>query len=219
MLSVPTKILVIFDLDFTLIDNSFTICKSFEYALNQFQITPPKKEQIKMKIGIPLKEMFLDILDDKNAEKAVHLFREYYGVHFFEGVKFLPGAKELLDKLKDLGYRLALLTSKKTDLAIKLLEYYDLKTYFEYILGEQQEFKPKPHPASIFHIISKFSKMEKVFMVGDHTVDCLAAKNAGINFIGVLTGNTTERELKNCAGKDAFILKSVKDVDPSKHLR
>ena len=55
-------------------------------------------------------------------------------------------------------------------------------------------------------------------MIGDHVVDCLAAKEAGINFIGVLTGNTPEKDLRHCAGKDAPILKSIKDIVPSRHL-
>ncbi|NVM53382.1 MAG: HAD family hydrolase [Candidatus Helarchaeota archaeon] len=213
-----TKILVIFDLDFTLIDNSFAICKAFNYALESFQINPPMKEKIIEKIGIELKDMFLDYLDDANAERGVHLFRQYYRTHFFEGVKIIPGAIDLLEKLQGLRYKLALLTSKKTELAIKLLEYIDLKKYFDFILGEQQEFKPKPNPEPILYILSKFPKIDKVFMIGDHDVDCLSAKNAGINFIGVLSGNTSEKNLRKCAGEDAIIIKHVGNIDPPIHL-
>ncbi|MFX1294036.1 MAG: HAD family hydrolase [Promethearchaeota archaeon] len=217
-MSNPIKTLVIFDLDFTLIDNSFTICKAFNHALSHFQIKPVEKELIIKKIGIPLKEMFLDYLDDEKAEKAIYIFRKYYSIHFFEGVKFIPGAVEILKKLKELGYRIALLTSKKTDLAIKLLEYVGIKNYFEFILGEQKEFKLKPDPTSIKYLFSKFSEIDETFMIGDHVVDCITARNAGIKFIGVLTGNTSLEELQKCAGKNAILLKSIKELNPSRHL-
>ncbi len=217
-MSDPTKILVIFDLDFTLIDNSFTICKAFEYALIQFQITPPPKVEIIRKIGIPLEEMFLDYIDEAKAKKGVLLFREYYSTHFFEGVKIITGAITLLEELKEIGYRLALLTSKKTEYAIKLLKHINLEKYFEIIIGEQAEFKPKPDPASINLIVSKFPDVKKTFMIGDHVVDGLAAKNAGIFFIGVLTGNTTHGDLKASATPEAIILESVQEINPTQHL-
>ena len=209
---------MIFDLDFTLIDNSFTICKAFYFALDSFQVPLPPQERILAKIGIPLKEMFLEYLSAADAEKAKNLFREYYKTHYYEGVKFIPGALEVLEKLKGLGYFLAILTSKKTEYAKKLLEYLQLNKYFSYILGEQEDMAPKPNPAQLKYIISKFPTMERVFMIGDHLVDCLAARFAGIPFIGVLTGNTTEQELRKCAGPSAFLLKSIADLDPSQHL-
>ncbi len=212
------EILVIFDLDFTLIDNSHAIFRSFEFALKQFHLPAPQKEQILKKIGIPLKTMFLDYLDENNAEKAVHYFREYYREHYYEGVRILPGSINILEKLKKLGYKLALLTSKKTEYAIKLLEHINLKNYFEFIQGEQPNLPPKPNPASIHLILTKFQGIKKAFMIGDHLVDCLAAKKAGINFIGVLTGIISERELRQCAGEAGIILKSIADLDPFNHL-
>jgi HAD superfamily hydrolase (TIGR01549 family) len=214
----PAKILVIFDLDFTLIDNSFTICNAFNCALKQFQLSAPETQKILDKIGIPLKEMFLDYLDEANAEKAVDFFREFYATHFFEGVKILPGALDLLTKLQNSGYQIAVLTSKKTELAIKLLEHIHLKQYFTLILGEEHRFKPKPDPEPIFYIQSKFPMVKKIYLIGDHLVDCLAARNAQINFIGVATGNTSESALRKCAGNNALILKNLQSLDPDRHL-
>lgn len=214
----PAEILIIFDLDFTLIDNSFAICSSFNHALAYFQIGPLEHSEILKMIGIPLKTMFLEYLEEKDSERGVTLFREYYKMHYFENVKLLPGARNLLDQLKESRYRLALLTSKKTNLAIKLLEYINLKHYFEQIIGEQKEFKPKPDPSSITYLISKFPTVKKIYMIGDHLVDCQAAKRAGISFIGVLTGNTSEAEIRTCAGIEGSILKSVQDIIPSQHL-
>jgi phosphoglycolate phosphatase len=217
-MSDASKILVIFDLDFTLIDNSITICKAFEYALAKFQVPIPKKADITKTIGIPLKDAFLEYLGEADAEKAITYFREYYSSHYFEDVKFIPGALDLLRQLQALGYRMALLTSKRTDLAIKLLEYYQLKRYFEVILGEQKEFRPKPAPDSLHYILAQFLEIDKAFMVGDHVVDCLAARSAGICFIGVLTGNTTMQQLRDCAGNEAIILENIARIKPMIHL-
>jgi len=217
-LSDPTKILVIFDLDFTLIDNCVAIRNAFNYAAEALDIKPLDQKQIRANIGIPLKEMFLPYLDSEGAEKAVNYFREYYREHFFEGVKFIPGATALLRKLKKIGYNLALLTSKKTELAEKLLDYLMIKTCFSVIVGEQREFEPKPNPASVHYIISKFPEVEKAFLIGDHPIDCLTAQNAGINFIGVLTGSHSKEDFHICTAKNIIFLKSVREINPVLHL-
>lgn len=217
-LSDPTKILVIFDLDFTLIDNSVAICNAFNYTAKAFQREPFQKAQIMSKIGIPLKEMFLPFLGADDAEKAVQIFRDYYRTHFSEGLKLIPGVKGLLKQLKKIGYNLALLTSKKTELAEQVLEYLKIKTYFPVIIGEQKEFKPKPDPASVKYIISRFSNIRKVFMIGDHPIDCLTAQNAGIQFIGVLTGIHSEEDFQNCMMKGLVFLKSVQWLNPALNL-
>jgi len=217
-LSEPTKVLVIFDLDFTLIDNSIAICNAFNYALKTLHVKPLKKKQIRANIGIPLKEMFLPYVHSEDAEKAVELFREYYGERFFEGVELIPGATALLRHLKELDFNLALLTSKKTELAKKLLEYLKIKNYFSIIIGEQKEFAPKPNPASIYYIISKFPNIKKTFLIGDHPIDCLSAQNAGINFIGVLSGNYSKKDFQSCTKKNLIFLKSVREINPALHL-
>lgn len=218
-MSDPTTILVIFDLDFTLIDNSYAICQAFIHALQQFSVTPPKVEYIIAKIGIPLKEMFLEYLSAEKAQKAVTYFREHYASHFFENLTCISGAIDLLNDLRDLGYRIALLTSKKTEFAKKLLHHIKMDHYFAYVLGEQEDIAPKPSPASIKFIVAQFSGIQKVYMIGDHVVDCLASKRAGIGFIGVLSGNTPEADLRACAGEASVILETVRDIIPQIHLK
>ncbi len=217
-MSDPTKILVIFDLDFTLIDNSIAIYNAFKYAFSHFQVNQLDNGELIKKIGLSLKTVFLDYLDEARAEKAVQLFREYYSVHFFEGIKFLPGAIDILETLSKLGYKLALSTSKKTDLAIKLVEHIGLKKYFSFVLGDQEGIEPKPSPDPLKYIISQFPGIIKAYMIGDHLVDLISAQKAQINFIGVLTGNTSEKEFRKYARRNTIIIQSVKDIRPSRHL-
>ncbi|MHA1266145.1 MAG: HAD family hydrolase [Candidatus Helarchaeota archaeon] len=214
----PAHILIIFDLDFTLIDNSYVIINAFNYALRQFHHPPPNPSKIRQKIGTPLQEMFLEYLPEPAIDSAVKFFRDYYESHFYEKVRILPGVLPLLKKLQRCGYKLAILTAKRTDLAICLLNHIGLAKYFDLILGEEKTIPPKPDPASIHFIISQFPGIQKVFMVGDHIVDCLAAKRAGISFIGVQTGTTTEEMLQQCVDHTGFILKNLQEFDPSMHL-
>ena len=105
-MSDPTKILIIFDLDFTLIDNSTAICNSFNYALRKSNKEPLERTIIIKKVGIPLLDMFLDYLDEGAAKGAVLSFREYYGKNFFEDVKIIPGVIDLLKNLNNIRYNL-----------------------------------------------------------------------------------------------------------------
>ena len=69
------------------------------------------------------------------AEKAVAIFRERYAtIGLFENSVF-PGVVELLQALRKKGKRLAVATSKKEDLAVRILEHFEIADYFEVIGG------------------------------------------------------------------------------------
>ncbi len=53
---------------------------------------------------------------------------------------------------------------------------------------------------------------------GDHPIDCLTALNAGIQFIGVLTGFHSEGDFRSCMLKNIIFLKSEQFLNPALNL-
>ncbi|MHA2035526.1 MAG: HAD hydrolase-like protein, partial [Promethearchaeota archaeon] len=86
------KIILSFDLDFTLINNKKGIVNSFNYALRKFNIPKVGKPIIEKMIGIPLNDMFAKFTE-LDPSKLSYAFREYYGAKGIHQSKLLPGVK------------------------------------------------------------------------------------------------------------------------------
>ena len=71
------KIILSFDLDNTLINNSEGIVASFNYALNKYELPELESHVIESMIGIPLIDMFVAVTN-QDPKKLVLAFREYY---------------------------------------------------------------------------------------------------------------------------------------------
>ncbi|GAG93172.1 unnamed protein product, partial [marine sediment metagenome] len=71
------KIVLSFDLDFTLIDNKEGIIDSFKYALKKYNLPELSASEIEKTIGMPLNDVFARI-SSMNPSILTSAFREYY---------------------------------------------------------------------------------------------------------------------------------------------
>ncbi|MHA2122757.1 MAG: HAD hydrolase-like protein, partial [Promethearchaeota archaeon] len=159
------NIILSFDLDFTLINNSKGIVKSFNHALRNFNLPEVNKSMIIKMIGTPLNDMF-SRFTELDPSKLSHSFREYYGTKGFQQSKMLPGAKDKLKELREYGFQLGVITSKKLEMAVRIAEYLIIDGFFEYIIGESDQFKSKLDPNIKLFLHQKFPKSQFI-IIGD----------------------------------------------------
>ena len=191
------NVLLSFDLDNTLINNREGIVNSFNYALQEFNLPLMKKHIIEEMIGIPLREMFLSITED-NTQELITTFREYYiSKGIYQG-KLLKGVRKKLNELKRIGFTLGVITSKKEEMAQKIVRILKIEHYFDYILGETEERKElgKLDP-SFKKFFQENYPRHQIIVVGDHPKDAMLSNNLECPFIGVLTGNHSADQLIN----------------------
>ncbi len=126
-------------------------------------------------------------------------------------LRAIPGAKDAVHKLRNMGYRLAILTRSHHLYAEKALEKIGMLGDFELILGRGETPQPKPYAEAMIHA-AKLMKLElgEVFLVGDHHIDATCALNAKCSFVGVATGPRPDRAWE--ALKPDIILQSVADL-------
>ena len=180
--------LIIFDLDGTLLDTSSGIFGSVRFAEKQMGLSPIKESLLPQFIGPPPKDMYMKLygLSEKEALSAVMFHREYgldkaiYEAYPYEGIP------ETLIVLCEKGYSLAVATLKKQSIAEKILQHFDLKRYFESIVGmnEKETFSKQD---TIEYAVRNVNAVEAV-MVGDSAYDYYGARNAGVDFVGVSYG-------------------------------
>ncbi len=108
-------------------------------------------------------------------------------------------------------YRLAVVTTRARREAYAFVERSGLRPYFEVVTTRQDTWRLKPHPAPIRHTAAILGLSPRhCLMVGDMDTDIRAAKRAGAQAVGVLSGFGEEQELR-AAGAD-LILADVSEL-------
>ncbi|MFX0033074.1 MAG: HAD family hydrolase [Candidatus Hodarchaeota archaeon] len=210
-----TDIILSFDLDNTLINNREGIVNSFNYALKRYGQPQVEKIKIEKMIGTPLNEMFAEITNlDPNLLSTA--FREYYGTKGIYQSALIPGVKKKLKFFKSNHFTLGIITSKKQEMAEKLVAFLKISKHFDYILGETEERKALGKlDLKLKEIILKKYPHHKIIVIGDHPKDVLLSNNLNCPFIGVLTGYHKPNELKKLKIGPFLALNSVNDLDLS----
>lgn len=194
----------IFDLDGTLTDPSVGIGRSLNHALQHFGHAPISAKEVSQYIGPPLDQIFRTRLSGVSAEHVVELvakYRERYAeVGFAENVIY-PGIPEALSALAAAEVPLGLCTSKRADFAESILELFGLREYFGFVSGGDIGIRKTDQLATLLNqgVIDTASTM-----IGDRSIDILAARENGLKSVAVLWGHGTREELES-AVPDAFI--------------
>ncbi|MFW9878301.1 MAG: HAD family hydrolase [Candidatus Thorarchaeota archaeon] len=206
------KVVVSFDLDFTLINNKKGIVNSFNYALGKFGLPEVDKTIIQNMIGIPLNDMFTRFTE-KDPSRLSFAFREYYATKGIYESKLLSGVMNKLKQLKLHNFTLGIITSKKQSIAVKIARYLKIDGFFDYILGETEFIRSKLDSNLIQFLSEKYPR-STIIIVGDHPKDALLAKSLDCPFIGVLSGFHTAYQLIHARENEiqTLIVKNVKKI-------
>lgn len=190
---------ILFDLDGTLTDSGPGIMNAFSYAIRNMGGPPMTPEQLRHFAGPPLKVTFGQTLgySPEDAEKAIGFYREYYnemgGVYENE---VYSGIRELLTELKNAGKHLMVATSKGVHGTTTVLDHFDLRRYFDFVsAAPNQDQAQKTERIRCALEQSGITDLSLAVMIGDRENDISAAKEIGIDSIGVLYGYGDQEEL------------------------
>ena len=185
--------IILFDLDGTLIDSTEAILEGFFVAFQIFGREVPSDEAIKKEIGHPLDMMFSTLgIPQDEVTAHVTAYKEHYRKISCQKTILLPFAREAVE-LASKHAILGIVTTKTAKYSIELLEYMDIMKYFDVLVGREDVEHPKPHPEPVLKALSKLqSDTTKYWMIGDTPMDILAAKAANINSVAVTCGYADE---------------------------
>ena len=190
----------LFDLDGTLTDPGLGITKAFQYALARFGIEVKPDDLVRF-IGPPIRESLRSIygFSDADVEKAVAVYREYYGETGLYENTIYPDIIKILEKLRAEGKSLAVATSKATLYACKVLEHFGIDGYFSFVSGDNMDGsltvggKGGVIRAALDALDE--ARAGRPVMIGDRMYDIAGARKAGIDSIGVTWGYGSRDEL------------------------
>lgn len=179
--------IVIFDLDGTLIDSAPHIHWATSQALKARGLAPLDLPQIKSFVGRGLPNLVAQVLDrlgaadpvlaaDLTAEiEALYLERLELNIPY-------PGAIDALDRLTEMGASLGICTNKPIAPTRAVLDHLGLTTRFSSIIGGDSLPVRKPDPAPLRAAIAACGA-GPVAYVGDSEVDAETAQAAGLPFL------------------------------------
>ncbi|MCL2698202.1 MAG: HAD hydrolase-like protein [Oscillospiraceae bacterium] len=194
---------ILLDLDGTLTNPIEGISKSINYAMEKMNKPPVPEERIARHIGPPLRDGFMQNLGftEDEAELAVELYRErYMPTGLYENV-LIEGAQELLERLSAAGKTIAMATSKPEEMAVRLMEHFNLLKFFNFISGASMSADGRHSKTEIIeHALETLAisgdKLSRTVIVGDRYHDIEGAKNTGIASIAVLSGFGSREEFE-----------------------
>lgn len=212
---------ILFDLDGTLTDPKIGITSSVQYALKFFGIDEPDLDKLEPFIGPPLADSFMEFygFTTKQAKAAIEKYRERFDHQGIYENEMYEGIDSMLSKLKKAKKRLAIASSKPTTLVIRVLEHFQIKEYFDYIVGSELDGrrgkKEEVVEEALRLMVPKTLGVQErracVAMVGDRRFDIEGAKAFGLTSVGVSFGYAPLGELE-AAGAD-YIVDTVSELE------
>ena len=177
---------ILFDLDGTLTDSGEGIINCASLALEHFGIPVPDRETMRVFVGPPLDKTFREFgVPADKTDEAIRVYRSrYIPIGKFENTPY-PGIREMLEALRDLGYKLFVATSKPEKMSVEILEHFGLAEFFQGICGATMDGSRSTKEDVIEYLIQENGRASHMLMVGDTVYDILGAKAHGIPAIGV----------------------------------
>lgn len=201
---------VLFDLDGTLADTVPLIAEHISGALvnNGIACEPLAVYPL---IGRPI-EVAMDELHQFGEDRAtmMRIIDEYRGnlhaaVDEAGATLLLPGVHEMLERLRDEGFRIGIVTAKGSPAAVQLMAVTGLDPLVEVMVTNDDVERGKPYPDPALLGLERLGvEAEGAWYVGDATSDIAMAIAAGLRPIGVTTGAATREALLE-AGAEAVV--------------
>ncbi len=204
----------LFDIDGTLCDPGDTITSAARYALSRLGIEENDEAALRTFVGPPLEHTFRDRygLDPDGVARATALYRERFAARGLAGYRAYPGVEAVLEHLAAAGVRLGVVTAKFQPFAERALEITGLRPYFATVTGRA----PDEVVAKAVTLRTALSGVAQpratVVMIGDREHDVEAARENGVDSIGVLYGYGTRAELT--AAGATHLAAEPSDVEP-----
>jgi phosphoglycolate phosphatase len=185
--------LLIFDLDGTLIDSRLDLANSVNATRARFGQGPLPNELVYSYVGngapVLIRRAMGPESDDAQISAALDFFLDYYGHHALDDTALYPGVLQALERFRESGAKMAVLTNKPVRLSRRIMESLGVSGYLFQIYGGNSFEHKKPHRVGIDELRKEAgADVSETWMVGDSYVDVQTARNAGVNSCGVTYG-------------------------------
>jgi HAD superfamily hydrolase (TIGR01549 family) len=194
---------VLLDIDGTLVDTNYHHAIAWYRAFRRHEITIPLwiihrhmgmggDQLVAAVAGEDVERECGDDVRDAEKEEYMKLIDE---------AAPLPGAKSLLETLRERDVRMVMASSAKSEEVEHYLALLGTEDLPRTTSADVEHTKPEPD--LVVAALERIGGGDAV-MVGDSTWDCIAAERAGVRSVGVLTGGFSREELRDAGAEAVF---------------
>jgi len=192
---------VVFDIDGTLVDSVDLHAEAWRIAFKKFGKTIGFAE-VRRQIGKGADQLLPVFFSPKELAEFGQELEEYrselYKNEYLPGIKAFPKVRELFERIRQDGKRIALASSAKGD---ELNTYKKVTRIDDLIQAETSSDdaeKSKPHPDIFDAALAELGDVARsqVVVVGDTPYDAQAAAKANLRTMGLLCGGWSENDLR-----------------------
>ena len=193
--------MALFDLDGTVLDTYAPILESMRYATKTvFGEALPDSKLVSM-VGQPLVTQMQAFAAERGcgseiADELTRVYRKYNERDLDEKSFPFPGIPEAIASLKNAGFTVGVVTSKRAVLATKSLKAHGLFYAFACVNGAEDSTAHKPDPDPLLTAAKKLGvSPDRCVYVGDSPYDLQAAHAANMPCVGVTWGKFFGRDI------------------------
>lgn len=200
---------VIFDLDGTLLDTLPDIGAGSNTALRHFGLKESTMADYRRAVGngirVLIRKAMTDDVSEEVYEQVLAFYLKYYPEHCCVYTKFYPGIEQMLEKLKNAGYLLGILSNKTEKTAQKIIEHFFPENPFAFLWGNngQRPLKPDITAGGLILEMLKL-RPDEILYVGDGDTDMEFGSKMGFYTVGVTWGYRDADVLQAC-GADVLV--------------
>ncbi len=205
--------LIMFDLDGTLVDSVKDITGAINFTLRKAGLSEKSEEEVVSYVGKGGDHSLKKAFGENKClfEKAIPIFRDYYGKHCTDNAHLYMGVREILEYYKQ--KKKVVITNKGLEFSLSILKAAGIFDCFDDVIGGDDKLCRKPSPCPLNRTMQKFDAAgEESIMIGDMEIDILAGKRANVLTCGVTYGMGRRNEVI-AAGPDFVIDRIVKLKD------
>ncbi|MBV8807862.1 MAG: HAD hydrolase-like protein, partial [Acidobacteriaceae bacterium] len=185
--------LLVFDLDGTLIDSAADLAISMNATRRHFGLAPLDPKLICSYVGngaaVLVRRAIVPDAGEAVLDDALAFFLKFYRAHALEHTRLYPGVGETVESLAQGGHTLGVLTNKPARISSDIIAALGLQLCFARVYGGDSFASKKPDPIGIVTLMNAFgAARECTMMIGDSSVDVQTARNAGVRSCGVSWG-------------------------------
>ncbi|MFO7760054.1 MAG: HAD family hydrolase [Thermodesulfobacteriota bacterium] len=181
----PQKKLVIFDCDGVMFDSKNANKKFYNHILNFFGHPAMSAKELEYvhihNVVDSIGHIFRHYPED--LDKALDYRLEVDYAPFLDYIAMEPDLPGFLEFLKAKGCDMAISTNRTTTME-KILDIFDLGSYFGKVMTAASAPRPKPWPDALFEIMDHYNRFpDDAVYIGDSIVDEEHAENAGVDLV------------------------------------
>jgi beta-phosphoglucomutase family hydrolase len=181
---------LVFDMDGVILDNTLMQARAFQLLFQDLGVEADAYQLLRRLNGMPATDILKQVLEEPASEKDLKKYadqREFlYRTLYRDERRPTAGLVDFLKAARAAGLKIGLGTGSANDTLSYILDYLDLRPFFDVVVGADDVESGKPHPETYAAVADKLAiKPAHCLVFEDALLGEQAAYKAGMRCVAI----------------------------------